>query len=50
MCQDYSITKNKTAESMYLHRSDSFVSVVRSGITVFQCGVVVHSAVLSCTC
>ena len=42
-------SSHQTAEWMYLHRSDSFVSVVCSGITVFQCSVVVHSAVLSST-
>ena len=43
-------SSRQTAEWMYLHRSGSFVSVVCSGITVFQCSVVVHSAVLSCAC
>ena len=60
MCQDYFITKTKqnkfkkpsrqTLEWMYLHRSGSFVLVVFSGIAVLQCSVVVHLAVLSCTC
>ena len=43
-------SSRQTAEWMYLHRSGSFVSVVYSGITAFQCSVVVHSAVLPCTC
>ena len=43
-------TISPNSRMMYLRRSDSFVSVVCSCITVFQCSVVVHSAVLSCTC
>ena len=40
----------QAVERMYLYQSGSFVSVVCSGITVLQCSVVVHSAVLSYTC
>ena len=47
---NYSKPCRQTVEKMYLHRSGSFISVVCSGITVLWCSVVVHSAVLSCTC